>query len=137
MISSSKLLIEEVASQSSCKPLIEEMPINPESEDLRFEIDEPEQSLIDEMNEFAVEEETSEADLKDINPEFTPSYDSVQNEHFVQLLQDMKSMDDTNFTKTGIMDPSKVVIDDSPVDKSKSADKNTHPLADWDDNELD
>jgi hypothetical protein len=72
---------------------------------------------------------------KDINPEFTPSYDSVQNEHSVQLLQDMKSMDDTNFTKTGIMDPSKVVIDDSPVDKSKSADKNTPPLADWDDNE--
>jgi hypothetical protein len=29
------------------------------------------------------------------------------------------------------------VNDDSPVVKSKSADKNTHPLADWDDNELD
>lgn len=113
------------------------MPTNPVSEDLRFEIEEPEQSLIDEMNEFAVEEETSEADLKDINPEFMPSYESVQNEHSVQLLQEMKSMDDTNFTKTGIMDPSKVVIDDSPVVKSKSADKNTHPLADWDDNELD
>lgn len=128
-VTSSKLLIEDISnSMKSSKPLIEEITTEPNSE-------EPEQSIIDEMNEFGVDEEPSETDLTDINPEFAPSYESIQHEHSSQLLQEMKSMDDTNFTKTGIMDPSKVVKDDTPVVKSKPANK--HPFADWDDSELD
>ncbi|XP_076114341.1 dynein axonemal assembly factor 1-like [Mytilus galloprovincialis] len=124
--SASKPLIQDITSSS--KPLIEEISQN--TEELTLDIEENKPSLIDEMNEYAVEEESSETDLNDINPDFTPSYDSVQHEHSAQLLQEMKSMDDTNFIKTGVMDPSNVI-------DTKRPKTNNHPLADWDDSELD
>lgn len=126
VISSSKPLIQDITTSS--KPLIEEISQN--TEELTLDIEENKPSLIDEMNEYAVEEESLETDLNDINPDFTPSYDSVQHEHSAQLLHEMKSMDDTNFIKTGVMDPSKVI-------ESKPPKTNNHPLADWDDSELD